>query len=252
MIGGRSVLTIVTARGGSKALPGKNVKDLRGRPLLSYTLEAAQASQYVDRVVVSTDSEQIASVARAHGGEVPFLRPPDLATDLARQEDAVLHAMRWVEDDAGSYDYVVLLAPTHPLRSGADVDAVLEHLVRNDAARAVVTVVPADHPPYIVNTLPADGSMKGFVSDEHKFKNRQEFPPFYKISGSVCAAEWAHFRAEQSFLTDDTHAVVVDPVRGHDINTATDFAMAEFFLLTGLLERTSGPAPVGPGGGSPP
>lgn len=234
MIEGKTVLAIITARGGSKGVKDKNIRPLAGKPLITWTIDAARASRSVDRVVVTTDSDAIAQVARDAGADVPFLRPAEYAGDLSKQEDAFLHAMRWVETNDKRYDFVMLLAPTNPLRDAAEIDAVSAALVANPHARAIFTVIPASHHPFFMNTLPADGSLKGFVPEEHKLKNRQELPAYYALSASVCILEWDHFVEHQSFLTPETYAFVTTEENGHDINSPLDFAVAEALMAARL------------------
>lgn len=230
MIGGKSVLALLTARGGSKGVPGKNIKPLAGKPLIAWSVEAARGSRYVDRVLVSTDSDEIAAAVMAAGGEAPFRRPAELAGDLSKQEDAILHAMTWCEANDRAYDILLVLAPTTPLRDAAEIDAALELLVRNQKARAVFSVRECDHSPLFANRLPEDGAMADFVPHELRLKNRQELPTYYQLSGSVTLAYWDHFKAEGSFLTPATYAYVTDSRKGLDIDTMADFLLAEIYM----------------------
>jgi N-acylneuraminate cytidylyltransferase/CMP-N,N'-diacetyllegionaminic acid synthase len=230
MINGKSVLAIITARGGSKEVPGKNIKDLEGKPLIAWTIEAARRSKYVDRILVTTDSPKIIRVAVEAGAEAPFQRPAELSGDLAKQEDAISHAMDWVENDEHKYDYVMILTPTHPLRSEEEMDAVCEELDGRPEARGILTLMKANSHPLFANTLPEDGCLANFVPEELKLKNRQELPDYYQISGSTVLCEWDYFREEGSLLGDRTYAHVTDAVTGHDINTRLDFLVAETLM----------------------
>lgn len=230
MIDGKSVLALLTARGGSKGVPGKNIRPLAGKPLIAWSVEAARASRYVDRTIVSTDSDAIAAAVEAAGGEAPFRRPAELAGDLAKQEDAILHAMAWVQRHDRAYDVILVLAPTTPLRDAAEIDAALELLVHHPKARAVFSVRECDHSPLFANRLPTDKSLANFVPEELKLKNRQELPTYYRLSGSVALAYWDHFRAEGSFLTSATYAYVTDSRKGLDIDTMADFLLADIFM----------------------
>jgi CMP-N,N'-diacetyllegionaminic acid synthase len=230
MIDGKSVLALLTARGGSKGVPGKNIKPLAGKPLIAWSVEAACGSRYVDRVLVSTDSDEIATAVIAAGGEAPFRRPSELAGDLSKQEDAILHAMAWCEKNDRAYDILLVLAPTTPLRDAIEIDAAIETLARHPVARAVFSVRECDHSPLFTNRLPADGSMAQFVPHELRLKNRQELPTYYQLSGSVALARWDHFKAEGSFLTSATYAYVTDSRKGLDIDTMADFLLAEIYM----------------------
>jgi CMP-N-acetylneuraminic acid synthetase len=223
-------LAIITARGGSKGLPGKNIRKLLGKPLIGWTVEAAKAARHVDKVVVSSDSEEILEVARQFGADTPLVRPAELAGDLAQQEDAVLHAMDQVEESDGKYDRVMLLAPANPLRDAQEIDAVAEAFMAHSRAEAMMTVIPCEHSPLQANVLPEDGSLKDFIPADIRWKNRQELPRYYRISGSVCLSQWDHFREHRSFMTPLTYAYVTSPRRGLDIDTLSDFLLAEAYL----------------------
>jgi CMP-N,N'-diacetyllegionaminic acid synthase len=231
MLAGRRVLAIVTARGGSKGIPGKNLSPLGGRPLLDWTVEAARGAACIDRVVVTSDDEKILDAARQAGADC-VRRPAEIAGDLARQEDAVLHAMGWVERDEAAYGYVVMLAPTNPLRPARLIDETAQFLAGHATARAAMTVIECEHPPLRANVLPADGSMERFHPEELRWKNRQELPTYYRITGAVCIAEWDYFRLEGSFLGPRTYAFVADRRSSIDIDDSLDLAVAEY--LQGL------------------
>src|SRR5690606_12646538 len=123
----RRFLAVIPARGGSKGIPNKNIVDVNGKPLIQYTVEAALNSKYLDRIIVSTDSLEIAKVAKACGAEVPFLRPAELATDTSKTIEALLHAVREISTSNLRYDYLVLLQPTQPLRQSFHIDEAVEH-----------------------------------------------------------------------------------------------------------------------------
>lgn len=129
MIDGKRLIAIIPARGGSKGLPGKNIKNLCGKPLIAWSIEAGLTSKYIDEVMVTTDSEQIARVAQATGAQVPFLRPTELASDTATTFDAVKHAIDYYEIELNKrFDYIVLLEPTSPLRAKDDIDGMIEKI----------------------------------------------------------------------------------------------------------------------------
>ncbi|WP_205451066.1 cytidylyltransferase domain-containing protein [Salinibacter ruber] len=148
MINGQSVLGVILARGGSKGLPRKNIRDLAGKPLIAWTIEAGHESEYLDRLILSSDDEEIMTVAEEHGCEVPFRRPDELAQDDTPSMDALLHALNQVE----SHDYVVLLQPTSPLRTADDIDATIARCHQNEGMPCV-TVTETDKPPQWMFTL---------------------------------------------------------------------------------------------------
>ena len=146
MIEGKRVLALIPARGGSKGIKDKNITPLCGKPLIAYSVLAAKNSRYIDDVVVTTDSERIAETAKAYGAEVPFLRPAELASDTAKTIDAVLHAVKWLEDHQKSYDLLVLLQPTQPLRRTEDIDGAIELCIQRDMQDVVSVKEVSEHP----------------------------------------------------------------------------------------------------------
>lgn len=225
----RRVLAVVPARGGSKGLPGKNLRLLGGKPMIAWTIEAAQASRRIDRVVVSTDCEEIAAVARQYGAEVPFLRPAELASDHARSFDALLHAIDWQEENGFVFDLVVWLQPTSPLRCGEDIDRAIELYFSRDA-EAVVSVCETDHHPWWSNTLPEDGCMRDFLRPEALNSNRQQLPAFFRLNGAIYLASPQFLKINGSFYSDRTFAYVMPKGRSVDIDDAIDLCMAEALL----------------------
>lgn len=223
------ILALIPARGGSKGLPGKNIKVLAGKPLLAWSIRQARECPFVDRVIVSTDSRKIAGVARRYGADVPFLRPRHLATDRAKTMGAILHALDWLEQNGERYDLLLLLQPTSPLRASRDIAGVLRTFFARKAA-AVVSVTRAEHPPLWTNTLPRDGCMKNFLRPEILGKNRQELPVFYRLNGAVYLADVRYLKKTRTFFGKKTFAYVMPPERSTDIDTETDFRLAEIQL----------------------
>jgi CMP-N,N'-diacetyllegionaminic acid synthase len=143
VINANAVLGLILARGGSKGLPGKNLRPLRGKPLIGWTIEAAKQSRVLDALVLSTDAADIGAAGRSLGAEVPFMRPPELASDTATSIDAIVHALNWLAERGRSFEYLVLLEPTSPLREAADIDAAIAKL-ESTGAEAVVSVARAE------------------------------------------------------------------------------------------------------------
>ena len=164
MINNKSILAIITARGGSKGVPGKNIKDLGGKPLIAWTIEAGKESKYIDRLITTSDSNEIIKVSVEYGSEAPFVRPSSLANDLSKQEDAITHAMEWVEINDKEYDYILLLQPTSPFRDSDEINAVVELLESNSKARSIMVVKKSEKNPLMMNMLPEDRSNEGFYS----------------------------------------------------------------------------------------
>lgn len=218
MIDGLRVLALITARGGSKGLPGKNIRAAGGKPLVAWTVDAARGSRYCDRVVISTDDQAIASAALAHGCEVPFLRPPHLATDTASSLDVVMHALQ----ELPGYDLLLLLQPTSPLRSSSDIDAACELLVAHRAP-ACVSVTPAHESPYWMYSVGPDQALKPVVELPAGITRRQDLPAAYSLNGAIYLARTEWLQQSRSFLTPQTVALVMPAQRSLDIDTLEDF-----------------------------
>lgn len=225
----RRILAIIPARGGSKRLPGKNTKLLAGKPLIAWSIEAASKSRYIDRVIVSTDCDDIKKAALAAGAEVPFMRPPDLATDTASGMDVFLHAINWAQENSTPCDLVMILQPTSPLRKEHDIDQAIESLDSRQG-KAIVSVCAAEHHPLWCNTLPGDGSMKDFLRPEILNKNSQELPQYYRLNGAIYLIEINELLKSKSFYGPETFAYVMPAARSIDIDTLEDFVMAECLL----------------------
>lgn len=219
MIEGDRALAVITARGGSKGLPRKNLRELDGKPLIAWSIEAAAQSALLDRTVVSTDDTEIADVARRWGADVPFLRPSQLAGDTSAIVDAILHA---VDNVPETYRYIVLLQATSPLRSRADIDAALT-LCRRANAPACVSVTPA---PKARWTLEMDEAGRLSLPQEIGTR-RQELPDTYRPNGAVYVAELDWLRKKRDFYQPGVVGYVMPPERSLDIDTMMDFLLAE-------------------------
>jgi CMP-N,N'-diacetyllegionaminic acid synthase len=218
MIGGRSVLALITARGGSKGLPGKNILPIRGRPLIQWTIEAARSSRYIDRLILSSDDPKIIETARRGGCEVPFQRAAALAGDEVASIDVVIDALAQVP----GYDIVVLLQPTSPLRSSADIDGALE-LMEASGAPACVSVRPAEEHPYWTFRLSEDGSLASYVdTPDRPPARRQDLPPAWCLNGAVYAARIEWLLRTRTFLAPQTVGYPMPAERSLDIDTPAD------------------------------
>ncbi len=222
MIGSDRVLAVIVGRGGSKGLPGKNLRALSGKPLIAWSIEAAAQSRFLDRTIVSTDDAGIADVARRYGGDVPFLRPSEMASDTASITDTIIHA---ADSIAEQYRYVVLLQATSPLRSAADIDGALA-LCHEKSAPACISIVLAPKARWTVEMdssgrllLPADIS-----------KQRQELPETYQPNGAVYVADLDWFRTQRDFYGPGAIGYVMPAERSVDIDTMLDFLLAGAIL----------------------
>ncbi|MFA5844072.1 MAG: acylneuraminate cytidylyltransferase family protein [Coriobacteriia bacterium] len=237
MYKGSKVLCVIPARGGSKGVPGKNVKPLHGKPLIAYSIEAALAAETVDRVIVSTDDEDIASVSREWGAEVPFVRPAELATDSASTIDVLLHAMDWAEADGYAFDVLLLLHATTPLRAVSDIDEVVRTLV-DTGAESVFTVAEAYRNPYF-NMVELDADGYAHLVKAGSFSTRQAAPPVYDLNSSIYAWPPAVLREKRRVVLERSRVVVMPRERSVDIDEPLDWRIAEL-LLAGAPWRGDG------------
>ncbi len=206
-------------------MPGKNIRPLKGKPLIGWSIEAARASRYVSRIVVSSDDEEILAVARDQGAETPFRRPASLAGDATPGMDVVLHAL----DQLAGFEWVVLLQPTSPLRLAADIDAAIEQCLKTNAP-ACVSVCEAPASPWWMFEVGAECRMRSFLPAEQRPVRRQDLPDLYALNGAVYVAKTEWLRMSLSFLTEETVAYVMPPARSVDIDTLFDFQLAECLL----------------------
>lgn len=223
MIAGKRVLAVIPARGGSKGVPGKNIRPLAGRPLIAWTIAAAGHAPEIDRAVVSSEDADIIETARQWGGEAPFVRPAELARDDTPGIAPALHALDALPE---SYDYVVLLQPTSPLRTGADISAALALCVEQNAP-ACVSVSAPQHAPWWMFRLDEARRMHSLFPKDALPARRQDMPEVYALNGAVYVAKVSWLRETRSFLTPETVAYVMPRERALDIDTELDFTVAE-------------------------
>ena len=230
-----NVLGLITARGGSKGIPRKNIANLAGRPLLAYTCEAGRDSEAISRVVISTDDDEIAQVAWENGVEVPFMRPSALAEDSTPSIDVVLHALEWLKDvENWTPDILVLLQPTSPLRTAKHIDEALDVMLRAEADTVVSVVeVPHRFSPYNVMKL-EDGRLNHFWKEAVTFNRyrRQELPPLFGRNGPAVLAVNVEVLLERKSFYGDIIVPYIMPVpESIDIDDQFDMEIAEFLLL---------------------
>ncbi len=234
------VLGLIPARGGSKGIPGKNVRPLGGRPLLAWTAEAALAATRLSRVVLTTDDEAIAEAGRRHGVEVPFLRPPELARDDTPTLPVVRHAVAELETLGDRFDAVCLLQPTSPFRSAEDVDACIA-LLEERGLDAVVSVlpVPAEHNPHWVY-FEDGGLLRLATGEDRPIPRRQELPPAFHREGSVYVTRRDVVMEGAGSLYGRSLGgyVMPDAARSVNLDTPADWERAER-LLERLFEETA-------------
>ena len=221
----KTFLGIIPARGGSKRLPKKNVLNLKGKPLISWSIEAGLRSRYIDKLVVSSEDEEILRIAAEHEVET-LIRPDELADDKTSSFDTIKHTL----DNSQEYDYIVLLQATSPLRNQTHIDKAIE-LLEEKNADAIVSVRETDHNPLWSNTIDDSLSMKGFLQDHVSNKRSQDLEKYYELNGAIYICKVSKLLKEKGFfLKDNIYAFKMDRKSSIDIDEKIDFKIAEALL----------------------
>ena len=226
------VLGLIPARGGSKGVPRKNIRVLNGKPLLAYTAETALKSRRLDRVILSTEDEEIAEVGRQYGLDVPFMRPFDLAQDSTPTLPVIQHALLSLQQNGEYYDAVCLLQPTNPLRREQDIDGCVE-LLTNSQASSVVSVLPVPHEynPKWVFWRDEAGRLSLSTGDSEPVTRRQDLPPAFHRDGSVYVTRTETILSGDSLYGDRLLGYEIKPEFSANIDTAEDWQRVEERLL---------------------
>lgn len=226
----KRILAVITARGGSKGVPRKNVKDLGGRPLIAYSIEVAKQSGLISHLIVSTDDEEIANMAKEFGADVPFMRPVELAGDTVVHADVMKHAVGFMEERLGIFfDYVVILQPTSPFRLVGDIDETLKVLMESGADSGVSMMeLDGDHP---IKIKKMEGNqVLPYCLSEPEGVRRQDLPKAYKRSSAVYAVKRDVLMNQGMIFGGSTVGYVVPNERSIDIDTEYDWLRAEYML----------------------
>ncbi|MBD7909619.1 acylneuraminate cytidylyltransferase family protein [Sporosarcina gallistercoris] len=224
MINDKKILAVISARGGSKGVPRKNIRNLAGKPLIAWTIEAAKESKYIDRLILSSEDEEIIEIAREYSCEVPFKRPSMLSEDTTPGIEPILHALTEIPN----YDYVMLLQPTSPLRIVADIDTCIEK-IHEHKAKACVSVSEANDSPYWMYEI-LDHKLEPIISKDTLIPRRQELPSVYSLNGAIYIAEIEWLLNSRTFITNETIAYNMPNKRAKDIDTEEDFVVCEYIL----------------------
>ena len=219
-----TLVALIPARGGSKEIPRKNIRQFCGKPLVQWTIDVALASPSVDRLVVSTDDPEIADICRAGGAEVPFLRPPELATDTAPGMASVVHALQLIPEASD----VLLLQPTSPLRHVMDIEGII-NMYRLLGCDSAVSVAPCSKHPAWMFSLSQEQLLERIVAFPDS-ACRQQLPPAYSLNGALYLASRSHLECNKGFLTSKTLGYVMPTERSVDIDSMLDWKWAEFLM----------------------
>ncbi|USK59569.1 cytidylyltransferase domain-containing protein [Peribacillus asahii] len=224
----KNFLAIIPARGGSKGIPRKNIFEVNGLPLIQYTIDEAKKSEFLDRVVVSTDDKEIEEVVRKIGGEVPFLRPSELATDNSKTIDAMLHVINGLEEAGENYDYVVLLQPTQPLRKSWHIDEAIKKIVDTNQ-NSLVSVSEVNDHPILIRTINSGGNLETLLKRESTLR-RQEFPSYYKVNGAIYINRLDENFNQYTSLNDNLVPYIMEKEYDIDIDNPIDLEMFKVLL----------------------
>lgn len=221
-------LAIIPARCGSKGLVNKNIKDLCGKPMLAYAIDAARNSGCFEEVMVSTDSEEYATIARKYGAKVPFLRSEKNANDVASTWDMVLEVIQKYRQYGKEFDTFCLLQPTSPLRDEDDIRGAYQ-VYQDNAGESVVSVCECEHSPLWTGTLNDKLEMYGFLSG-NRSKQRQQQEKYFRVNGAIYIMNINVFCKEQNLYGPKSYAYVMDKRKSIDIDDIYDFEYAEFLM----------------------
>lgn len=233
------MLAIIPARGGSKGLPGKNIKDLNGKPLIAYAIEAALKSKYTDRVIVTTDAEEIAEIARKYGAEVPFIRPEKLSNDTASAIDVYLHATEFVMEETGEkIDKFMVLLPTAPLRTSKHIDDAVEFFNEKQAT-TLISIKEAETPiTWYMNRDENDRIENAGFGVGNAVTNRQVNSKYFIPNGAIYILDYHLLKNRRTYYCDNTVGFEMSAEDSVDIDTLTDFKFAEMLVKERKLGET--------------
>ena len=221
----KTFLAIIPARGGSKRLANKNILDLGGKPLISWTIEASLKSRYINTTLVTSDSQEILSIAKQDKAHT-IKRPSELASDTSTSFEAIKHAI----ENTQKHDYVILLQPTSPLRSYKHIDEAIE-LLKAKNADAIISVCETEHSPLWSNTLPQDGSLKAFLNTELINKRSQDLEKYYRLNGAIYICKTDKLLQNSSFfIQDKIYSYLMPKTDSIDIDEELDFDIANFLI----------------------
>lgn len=222
-------IALIPARGGSKRLPDKNIKLLNGKPLIAWTIIAAKESGLFDEIIVSTDSENIASLAKSFGASVPFIRPQNISNDTATTAEVVRHAVDFIQQaEKKSIDTICLLQPTSPLRTATHIKEAFD-LYKEKKAKSVISVCKVEHSLQLCNQLSNTLSMKDFIKLENNTRS-QEHPVYYRLNGAIYIFDKMHFDDISKIYDNNSYAYIMNRTSSVDIDEKEDFIFAESLL----------------------
>lgn len=228
MYKGKRFLAIIPARGGSKGIPHKNIMNLCGKPLISYSIEEAKQSKYIDYVLVSTDDKEIKDVSIAYGANVPFLRPEKFSDDKAKSIDVVIHGIEFLKNEGNVFDYVVLLQPTSPLRTYEDIDSAIELILEKNEG-SLVSICEVDENPILMRTIEND-TLKSILEFSGDNLRRQDLPKYYIFNGALYINTVEMILGTNAFIDEKSIPFIMERSKSIDIDNILDAKLAEYIL----------------------
>lgn len=234
MYKGKKIAALITARGGSKGIPKKNIVKLCGKPLIHWTVESALKSKYTDKVFLSTDSDEIINSVKKFDVEVPFKRPKSLSSDKATSTDVILHFIDWMKKNRNEYNTLLLLQPTSPFRKSEHIDNSIKKFIGTKDALSLISVTENSKSPYLSRKI----NQKGFIENlfnEKSEKRRQDIPVTYYINGAIYLISIKNFEKYKTFQTPKTLSYVMPYYSSVDIDEPMDLKIAELYYKEKLV-----------------
>ena len=228
----KKILSIITARGGSKGLKRKNVVDLVGKPLIAWTIEASLDSKYITKTIVSSDDKEALDISKEYGANV-VRRPDDLSSDSATSESVIKHTIDYLESMGEMFDIVILLQPTSPLRTSKDIDSAFEIMFNSDAT-AVISTSEFDNKILKTFIETPDGFLKGVSNNEYPFMRRQDLPAVYMSNGAIYIIDVNIFNKNLSLITDRTASYLMPANKSFDVDSESDLLSIEKLIKSNL------------------
>lgn len=238
MGGFKLVIAIIPARGGSKGLSGKNIKEMNGKPLIWYTINAAKKSKFVDKIIVSTDDNEIAKITKSYEVEVPFMRPKKLARDDSLAIDNYIYTIDRLNKEFNySIGEFIILQPTSPLRTSLDIDNAIQ-IFKEKKADSVISVSEAIHPPIWSKTIDEKGILRDYFDIKIGNKNRQNIEKAYMPNGAIFILKYSLIKEKYSYYSNKTYPYIMPLERSIDIDSKLDFEFAEYLIKNNAKNKS--------------
>ena len=231
---GKKIAALITARGGSKGIPKKNIIKLCGKPLIHWTVESAMKSKYIDKIFLSTDSDEIITSVKKFPVEVPFKRPKNLSSDKATSTDVILHFIDWLEKSGSEYDTLLLLQPTSPFRKPEHIDNSIKKFFSDKYAISLISVTGNIKSPYLSRKINSEGYIKNLFTEDSE-KRRQDIPVTYYINGAIYLIDIKNFQKYKTFQTPKTLSYIMPYASSIDIDEPLDLKIAELYYKQKLV-----------------